>query len=471
MNKVKAKPRILISLNNGWTIRNWIYTGIIDDLAKKFKVMVLTPVKNDSKFNRILKKRNMFIKTSLLHVFNPNPLIRIIRVMKDTLFYGINGVETQKIMKFEKRRSPLERGIAFFILTISKITGLKKLIPWLERLENFLYRKKIYEDVLIQFNPDLLISTHPFGETERRIIIEAHKKKIPVFASILSWDNLSNKGMLPLFLDKIIVWNQIQARRTLSYHPQYNSNHIIVSGIPHFDIYCSKESENFNRENYLKSIKIDPQNKVLLYCTGAASLMPREPEIIEILVKNMDNGNIPSDTYLLIRCHPHDDVDRYEKFFNHERVTISKPSLDIKRQDTFTWIPPEDEIVSLMAMLKASNLLLNIASTTSLDGAACEIPIINISFDGYRNDPYLNSVRRFYDFTHYRDVVKTQSVKIVNNEEELIYWINHYLEDPCLDKEKREKLVSKQCWKLDGKSSERVIEIISDFLIGKSSKE
>ena len=464
MNEQKTKPRILISLNNGWIIRNWIYTGILDDLAKKFDVMVLTPVKDDPEFRDILSKKKLSIKVSLLHELETNPFIKMIRGIKDKLFYEIHGLETQKINRFGRRYNLFLKGASLFILVLSKLPGANRIVLLLERFDNLLNRKKIYEDVLNSFHPDLFISTHPFSEIERKIIIEAYREKIPVLASLLSWDNIFNKGMLPLFFDKIIVWSQIQEDRILSYYPEYNTKHIAISGIPNFDIYRSKEAENFNRQDYLKSLNIDPEYIVLLYCTGPPSLFPKEPEIVDILIKNMDKRSIPDNTHLLIRLHPHDDFERYEPFLNHKRVTIFNSSLDKQSRDTFTWIPPEDEMFGLMAMLKASDLCINIASTTSLDAAACGIPIINVAFDGYKDEKYLGSARRFYDFTHYKDVVKTGAVKLVYSEKELIHAINHYLKNPSSDKEKRGKLVAEQCWKLDGKSSERIVKIISDFL-------
>lgn len=464
MNEQKTKPRILISLNNGWVIRNWIYTGILDDLAEKFDVMVLTPVKDDPEFRDVLSKRKLSIKVSLLHELETNPFIKMIRGIKDKLFYEIHGLETQKIQRFDRRYNLFLKGASLFILVLSKLPWSNWFIHLLERLDNFLNRKKIYIETLNNFNPDLFVSTHPFGEIERKIIIEASREKIPVLASLLSWDNIFNKGMLPLFFNKIIVWSQIQEDRILSYYPEYNSKHIAISGIPNFDIYRSKESEDFNRQDYLKSINIDPEYRVLLYCTGPPSLFPKESEIVDILIKNMDRGAFPENTHLLVRLHPHDDYERYELFLNHKKVTIFNSSLDKQSRDTFTWIPPEDEMFGLMAMLKSSDLCINIASTTSLDAAACEIPIINVAFDGYKDEKYFGSARRFYDFTHYKDVVKTGAVKLVYNEKELIHGINHYLKSPSSDKEKRDKLVSEQCWKVDGKSSERVVKIISDFI-------
>ena len=451
-------------LNNGWTIRNWIYTGILERLAWEYRVLVLTPVKDDPQFQEIISNKNIPVETSCLDTAKKHPFSKELRRFKDRLFYEILKLETQKIKRFEEQRSFFEKIASIIILILAKLPGSKLILSLLDRFDNALSRDRTLKNTLARFHPDILLSTHPYVDAERRLILEAHRQGIPIQSSILSWDNIFNKGMLPFCIDEIIVWNQIQKDRILSYYSRYTSQQIVVSGIPPFDIYRSSKAENFNKDNYLKTLKIKPEKQVLLYCTGPESLFPREPEIIQILIANMEKKTLPEDTHLLIRCHPHDTADRYARFFSHNRVTVVESSLDLKTRNTFTWIPPVDEMYGLMAMLKASRLCLNIASTTSLDAVACGLPVINIGFDGNKERTYMNSVRRYYHYSHYKDVVKTGGVKYVKDEKEMIYWIKRYLRDPFIDKDKRATLLFEQCWKLDGKSAERVVQIIKDFV-------
>jgi hypothetical protein len=44
--------------------------------------------------------------------------------------------------------------------------------------------------------------------------------------------------------------------------------------------------------------------------------------------------------------------------------------------------------------------------------------------------------------------------------EELLKYINMYLENPSLDKEGRKRIINEQCYKLDGRSGERIGEKI-----------
>ena len=51
---------------------------------------------------------------------------------------------------------------------------------------------------------------------------------------------------------------------------------------------------------------------------------------------------------------------------------------------------------------------------------------------------------------------------VVNNPEELIFWINQYLSNPSLNRDKRKLMAEQQLWKLDGKSGERIGNFLSE---------
>ena len=85
-----------------------------------------------------------------------------------------------------------------------------------------------------------------------------------------------------------------------------------------------------------------------------------------------------------------------------------------------------------------------------------DTPIVNIGFDGYASEPPERSVARVYDFTHYANLVRAGGVRIARSADEMIAQINAYLENPALDRESRARIVEEQCYRIDGRSGERV---------------
>jgi CDP-glycerol glycerophosphotransferase (TagB/SpsB family) len=113
-----------------------------------------------------------------------------------------------------------------------------------------------------------------------------------------------------------------------------------------------------------------------------------------------------------------------------------------------------------------TEMTISTASTMTIDAAAFDKPSINIAFDGWEEKPFHESVRRFYapSHAHYQPIVKSAGVRIAYSFDELIKYIHMYLEDPSIDKEGRARIVREQCYKLDGKSGERIANFILESL-------
>ena len=62
--------------------------------------------------------------------------------------------------------------------------------------------------------------------------------------------------------------------------------------------------------------------------------------------------------------------------------------------------------------------------------------------------------------------MKTGGVSLAKNVNELVKYVEDYLADPNKDREGRKKIIAERCWKLDGKSSER----LASFLINEIHK-
>ena len=90
-------------------------------------------------------------------------------------------------------------------------------------------------------------------------------------------------------------------------------------------------------------------------------------------------------------------------------------------------------------------------------------PIINTIFGcKYRKGkditPYMTEA------DHYQWIFATKGTSRVNSEQELKEEINKYLLNPKRKSKEREILRTKLCYKVDGKSSERMVNAIADIL-------
>ena len=82
--------------------------------------------------------------------------------------------------------------------------------------------------------------------------------------------------------------------------------------------------------------------------------------------------------------------------------------------------------------------------------------------------PYCKSVRRYYDYEHQQLVTRAGSLKIARSFDELSLLINEYLSQPDLGVKERRKIAEGACFKLDGRSGQRLAEVIWNILTPKS---
>ena len=78
-----------------------------------------------------------------------------------------------------------------------------KLDAWLEKMQ-----------------PDAMVATPlvDFNSSQIDHVKGARAKGIPVALAVASWDNLTNKGVIAVQPDRVLVWNQPQADEAVTLH-------------------------------------------------------------------------------------------------------------------------------------------------------------------------------------------------------------------------------------------------------------
>jgi len=328
------------------------------------------------------------------------------------------------------------------------------------KLENWLFPDVYYKDLFRKYKPDLLIAATPgFKIPDIPLLKRAKKENVKIVCPVLSWDNLTSKGYMNPKPDKLIVWNEIMKQEAITFH-NFKEEDIYVSGVPQFDIYW--RNNNFSpREIFFKKLGLDINKKLLTLTSSPFKTYPYFDDIIQIILDAIKTNKFVFPSQLLVRLHPQDERSRYDKFKSINGLVIDYPGKYSTKMD---WDPDKEDIIHLMETMKYSDVVINVASTTTIDSCIFDTPVINIGFDGYRNHPYATSCLRYYDYSHYKNITKSKGIRIARSPQELIDLINLYLKNPQIDRSGRAEIVKGQCYKTDGKSGERVANYIFNFL-------
>ena len=438
------KQNIFLSITDGFAERMLLKTDFLKFLKDKCNVVVFIPDHGQQK--------KEFISEPLVK-YQPSGLAGFLHwYVRGFMYENFKKNETLTIkLKNMKKTNLLKYLIIQTLLLLTRIKPIRKMILYL----NYFLIPEFYKVFFEKYNPALVIcSSGGIKADDLPLIKSAKKRKILTIGIIQSWDNLTSKGYINPKQDKFIVWNDIMKEELTLFHG-VDEKDIFVSGPIHYDFFFSSVS----KDDFIHKYNIPSYNKVILITSSPEWTYQHFEWIVENILKAIDEKKIRYPAKVILRLHPNDPPQRYEKIKN-ENLIINLPAIYEKNMG---WIQEKEHIEDFISLLKFSDVVVCVSSTITIDAACFDTPVINIAFDR-DNLQYELSCRRYYDYAHYKNIVKTGGVRISYNLQELIDYINLYLEDKNLDREGRKRIVLQQCKFIDGKSAERAAKYILSFM-------
>ena len=155
--------------------------------------------------------------------------------------------------------------------------------------------------------PDVLVisPTNLRFSEETDYIKAAHSLGVPTAVPVLSWDNLSTKGLIQIAPDKLFVWNEHHLQDALEIQG-IGRGRIEVAGAPFFDKWFDPAAGLPRREDFCRQLGLDPERRILLYLGSSRKIAANEVWFVEKLrrfLQTSQNGQLRG-CQLLIRPHP-----------------------------------------------------------------------------------------------------------------------------------------------------------------------
>jgi len=119
-----------------------------------------------------------------------------------------------------------------------------------------------------------------------------------------SWDNLTNRGLIRVEPDRVLVWNEIQRREAVELHG-VSPERVIATGAPRFDAFFTMEPST-TRPDFCARAGLDPAAPFLLYVCSSEFVAPREVEFVERWIAGIRGAADPAVRAcgVLVRPHP-----------------------------------------------------------------------------------------------------------------------------------------------------------------------
>lgn len=162
-------------------------------------------------------------------------------------------------------------------------------------------------DLFITYErPDLVLVTPlvDYGSYQTDYVKSAHRVGVPVVFMPFSWDNLTNRGLIRVEPDRVLVWNDIQMREAVDLHG-VSPGRVVIAGAPRFDDFFAMRPAT-SREEFCRHTGLDPARPLALYICSSEFVAPREVEFVQRWVAAVRQSPDPAlrACGLLVRPHP-----------------------------------------------------------------------------------------------------------------------------------------------------------------------
>ncbi|MSR78440.1 MAG: hypothetical protein EXS63_09525 [Candidatus Omnitrophica bacterium] len=312
--------RVIVPIQGVVFFRNFISSGALSNIAKESEVIV---VAMDPDIQRFELPAGMTFHSGV----SPNPQRAQIRFwIQEFVMCGLRHRSKTFQLKLYRLSWKKKYIYPFLAFPLSA--------RWVQKISEFFLGTDLLVDKLVQeLKPDWIILPSSCEDSLTADFVKAAKKfGAKSFILVNGWDNLTSKGTLPVFPDKIGVWGPQGANDAFKIH-RISRKRIEILGAPQFERYFQSEFSENGQEEVRTMNGIPQDKKVILF---AGSFQPfDEITVLRILDKAIESGHLPN-AHVLYRPHP------WRHWRDHEDNFVSTEykhvSLDVQVAEIFLQI-------------------------------------------------------------------------------------------------------------------------------------
>lgn len=329
-----------------------------------------------------------------------------------------------------KVRNTIVRLLVILFSNQKGISFLRYMMQWWETKTSYY---KYCQNLLEKEKPDFVFCTNQRPVVAIAPLLAAQKLKIPTATFIFSWDNLP-KATMVVKTDKYFVWSDYMKNELLHYYPYIKKEQIVVTGTPQFEPHTNVENLS-EKEAFYKEFNLDSNKKYICYSGDDITTCPDDEQYLNDVAQAVVSLNQKGYNLGVIfrRC-PVDFSNRYDEVLTKYKNIIVpiQPAWEKRGEMWNTILPTSNDTKLLVNTIKYSEMVVNLGSSMVFDYVLFSKPCAYVNYDVTNKKQAHWSVKKIYQFVHFRSMPNLNSVVWLNEKEEIASKIEAALLQPDL---------------------------------------
>lgn len=468
------KLTLIYLLSHGHTARGALQTRILEKLVDKgFNVVCIG---KHQLSGDVMQRINQ--QGAEFEIFNPeiNALFEQTNVFRQYVHQNIfknPALLDKHRQRLRSQKSSLKKRLVstgYFYLgaLLRHILLLKKFyMKW----ENSVFINEKADYLLKTYNAAAVISTRPVDPAEAIILNSARRNGITRIMYILSWDNITSKGIFPELADYYLTWGDIMNEELVEYY-DVPRDRLFLTGVTHFDVHAYVKASVGFQEKYLRDLGLRIDHPYILFTMSSVHIVPYELDIIEWLANEIANDAFGERLQMIVRPHmvnfaeSKSDVSWKDRLMSlrNDRVAVDFPDVD---NTLLEWYSSKEDMLKLSSLIKGAFICINSGSTIAIEAVFFDKPVILTLFD-LRVVPDWCSAKRIECYIHIKKLIESGACQVARSLDEFDRELKAALANPGSRTQERQSAVQSFCYKADGLSTDRLITHISDIVLESS---
>lgn len=457
-----SKPRVLIFISFSFSIRYIVRTGFLKHIQSFCEPIVLITWNQKDLVEELTQ---LEIEVHVLKDLHQSLSYRDVRKKIDFWFKAtqlksptehIGKAYLDSFLPFKKRLLKLAR--ERYNLFKLKLPSFKQQLFNLEKellLSNTDYA--LAKRFISNLQATAVFTVTPFHAREDIWLRAAKDLGLKMITSILSFDNVTKRGWLPVSYDTYMVWNSYNAAEIKRIYPLQTQNaHVEIIGAPQFDFYYNSSNiVDYTTWKEWCGLPQQVNRKIILYGGGPESLFPHEYQYVLHLDAAIETGEIEGKPIILLRAHPSDNIDHWKTHLQKCKHVVFDKSWGGTDNPLMANVS-EHDVQKLCSTLYYTDVHVNVASTLTVDGSAYNKPQIGPAYDDVAPGRS-KLLRDMYFQEHFLPIMKVKGLALAESRAQLIEYTNKALVHPQLYTQQSRETLKQIIQFDDGNALERLV--------------